>query len=75
MSEAPWLDCPVCWAPAFEAVPCKDCGDEECACDGTGWVWYETPWRFCDGCGCGVRVDVSDGVAQVDYDEDMVPSE
>lgn len=72
MIKAMWLDCPVCGAPAFEAVPCQDCGDEECVCDGEGWVWYETDWELCVSCSVPIRVVTDDGLAQVDYDEWLI---
>lgn len=70
--QIPWLCCPVCAAGAFGPDPCTDCGGEECLCDGTGWVYYDTGWTVCV-CGTALRVQCDDGVASVDYDEDGRP--
>lgn len=68
--RAPWLNCPACTAPAFEAEPCDQCGEDECVCDGTGWLWYETEWMQCVLCGARIRVRADDSRASVEWDED-----
>ena len=57
---APMLPCPECDYPLHTAEPCA-C-DDECCCDDTGWMWWETwpdPPIACPMCGCLSVVDIS----------------
>ena len=63
--EAPWLNCPNCDTPIFEA-------EWRFLDGGMDWVWFESDCIDCPDCRAVVWIDVDDGIAETNIDWDTV---